>query len=137
MPRGWLETATRVRDGVIPPQSPAIVLGDPASQDPIQRDEFGNARGGIRIPQIEAPTATVDGRRNEPAQATPGGPNFCFLYGNTIAFDGARLSSLYSSHDAFVARFTKAVDALESAGFLLKPEAEQARKAARDSAIGK
>jgi hypothetical protein len=136
--KAGLHALTRwVRDGVIAPQSPAIVLGDPASQDPIQRDEFGHAKGGIRIPQIEAPTATVDGRRNESAQTSPGGQNFCFLYGNTIAFDRATLASLYPSHAAFVERFTKAVDALERAGFLLTAEAEQARKAARDSAIGK
>jgi hypothetical protein len=136
--KAGLHALTRwVRDGVIPPQSPAIVLGDPAAQDPIQRDELGNARGGIRIPQIEAPTATVDGRRNEPAQTTPGGQNFCFLYGNTVPFDRAKLASLYPTHAAFVERFTKAVDALERDGFLLKPEAEQARMAARGSAIGR
>jgi imidazolonepropionase-like amidohydrolase len=136
--KAGLQALTRwVRDGAVPPQSPAIPLGDPASQDPIQRDEFGNAKGGIRIPQVEAPTATVDGRRNEPAQAMPGGQNFCFLYGNTIPFDRARLASLYPSHDAFVAPFTEAVDALEKAGFLLTPEADQGRKAARESAIGK
>lgn len=136
--KAGLHALTRwVRDGVMPPQSPTIQLGDPASQDPIQRDEFGHARGGIRIPQIEAPTATLDGRRNEPAQPTPGGQNFCFLYGNTMAFDRARLAALYPSHAAFVEPFTKAVDVLERAGFLLKPEAELARKAARDSGIGK
>lgn len=136
--KAGLDALTRwVRDGVTPPQSPAILLGDPAAQDPIQRDEFGNAKGGIRIPQVEAPTATVDGRRNEAAQSTAGGQNFCFLYGNTVAFDRAKVAALYPSHAAFVERFTNAVDALERAGFLLKPEAEQARAAARESAIGK
>src|SRR6266516_4722864 len=48
----------------------------------------GNARGGIRLPQLEAPTATLSG---EPG----GGPGFCSLLGFTAAFDAARLASLY------------------------------------------
>ena len=54
-------------DGVAPPQSPRIELGDPAADDPVLRDRFGNARGGIRLPQVEAPTATLDGRANAAA----------------------------------------------------------------------
>ncbi len=124
-----------VRDGVVPQQSPAIELSDPAAEDPVVRDRFGNASGGIRLPEVEAPTATIDGRRND--VATPGGQNFCFLFGHTIPFEKATLASLYPSHEAFVGRFTKAVDALERAGYLLKPEAEQARRAATSSRIGR
>ena len=102
----------------------------------IARDQFGNAKGGIRLPELEAPTATLDGGRNEVATATPGGQNFCFLYGRTVLFDAARLASLYASHDAYVARFVQATDALEKAGYLLKPEADRARQAARESRVG-
>ena len=134
--KAGLRALTRwVRDGVVPTQSPAIELGDPAAPDPIVRDKYGNAKGGIRLPEVEAPTATIDGRRND--VATPGGQNFCFLFGHTIPFDPARLASLYPSHQAFVSQFTKAVDALERAGYLLKPEADQARQAARESHIGR
>jgi alpha/beta hydrolase family protein len=126
-----------VRDGTVPPQSPAIELGDPAAADPVVRDESGNAKGGIRIPEVEAPTATLDGRRNDVANAAPGAQNFCFLFGHTIAFDAAKLKSLYATHQAFVDRFTKAVDALEKSGYLLKPEADQAKRAAIDSQIGR
>ena len=45
--------------------------------------------------------------------------------------------SLYPSHQVFVDRFTKAVDALERDGYLLEPEADEAGKAARDSHIGR
>jgi hypothetical protein len=47
------------------------------------------------------------------------------------------LKSLYPTHQAFVDRFNKAVDALEKSGYLLKPEADQARRAASDSHIGR
>jgi hypothetical protein len=39
--------------------------------------------------------------------------------------------------DAFVKKFTAAVDALERDGYWLKPEADQARKAAADSHVGR
>jgi hypothetical protein len=136
--KAGLRALTRwVRDGVVPRQSPSIELGDPAAADPVVRDKFGNAKGGIRLPEVEVPSATIDGRRNDVAQATPGGQNFCFLFGHTLAFDRATLASLYPSHQAFVDQFTKAVDGLERDGYFLKPEADQARQAAKDSRIGR
>jgi hypothetical protein len=63
--------------------------------------------------------------------------NFCFLFGNTQPFDAATLRSLYPTHEAFVSRFVAAVDALERDGYLLAPEAEAAREAARASGIGR
>jgi hypothetical protein len=135
-----LHAMTRwVRDGVTPPQSPAIELGDPSAPDPIVRDQFGNAKGGIRLPQLEAPTAMVDGGANTGAQEpAPGAPrNFCFLFGRTRLFDEATVKSLYPSHDAFVKKYAAAADALERQGYFLKPEADAARKAAQDSKVGR
>jgi hypothetical protein len=122
--------------GEVPPQSPDIELGDPNAEDPIVRDEFGNALGGIRLPHLEAPTATLDGRRNSVAPPAPPGQNFCFLFGATEAFSAETLREMYPSHDAFVNRYNAAVDALERDGYLLPPEAEAARRAARESTIG-
>jgi hypothetical protein len=135
-----LHAMTRwVRDGVTPPPSPAIELGDPAAPDPIVRDQHGNAKGGIRLPQLEAPTAVLDGAANTGAQESPAGAarNFCFLFGRTRLFDAATLASLYPTHDAFVKKYTAAADALERQGYFLKPEADAARKAASDSHVGR
>jgi hypothetical protein len=126
-----------VTEGVVPPQSPAIEIADAAAPDPIARDARGNARGGIRLPELEAPTATVDGGANTGAQAGPtGARNFCFLFGRTRPFDAATLRALYPSHAAFVKQFDAAVDALEGPGYLLKPEGDAAREAAAASGIG-
>jgi hypothetical protein len=136
--KAGLRALTRwVRDGVVPLQSPAIELGDAQADDPVVRDQHGNAKGGIRLPQLEAPVATLDGRRNDVAQTAPGGQNFCFLFGHTVPFDAATLKSLYPSHDAFVERFSRAADALERDGYFLKPEADAARTAAAASGIGR
>lgn len=128
-----------VRDGVAPPQSPPLAIGDPAADDPIVRDRFGNARGGIRLPQLEAPTATLDGRRNAMQEDgdTGGIRNFCFLFGRTVPFDRETLAALYPDHDAFVSRFNGAVDRLVREGYLLEAEAESARRAALESPIGR
>ena len=129
-----------VRDGVAPPQSPAIELGsDPAAPDPIVRDAHGNAKGGIRLPEVEAPTASVDGGANTSAQeAAPGGArNFCFLFGRTKLFDAATLKSLYPTHDAFARKFAAAADALVKDGYWLAAEAAAAKKAAQESTTGR
>lgn len=127
-----------VRDGKAPRQSPAIALGDPAAPDPIVRDDRGLAKGGIRLPELEAPTARLDGQANAVGgTAAAGGQNFCFLFGHTVPFDAAALSALYPSHEAFVKRFTAAVDALERDGYVLEPEARAARTAAAQSGIGR
>jgi hypothetical protein len=132
-----LHALTRwVRDGVAPRQSPAIELSDPAAADPVVRDSFGNAKGGIRLPELEAPTARMDGGQNAVAQAAPGAQNFCFLFGHTVPFDGPRLASLYATHDAYVKKFGAAVDALVRDGYWMKPEGDASRKAAEQSHIG-
>jgi hypothetical protein len=134
-----LHALTRwVRDGVVPPQSAAIELGDPAGADPIVRDSFGNAKGGIRLPQVEVPTAMVDGGANTGAQETaPGGVrNFCFLFGRTKLLDGTTMASLYPTHDACVKKYRTAVDALVRQGYFLKAEGDAARAAAARSSVG-
>jgi alpha/beta hydrolase family protein len=134
-----LRALTRwVRDGVAPPQSPAIALVDNAdAPDPIVRDAHGNAKGGIRLPELEAPVARLDGQRNDVAQAAGGAPNFCFLFGHTVAFDAETMKALFPSHDAFVTRFNAAADALVRDGYWLKPEGDAAKHAAEQSHVGR
>ena len=126
-----------VLKGVAPRQSPPIELNDPAAPDPIARDGYGNAKGGIRLPEIEAPTATLNGRANAVAASQgTGTPNFCFLFGLTVPFDRATLTRLYSNHEWYVRLFVKATEAVQREGYWLKPEADLARKAAEQSHIG-
>jgi len=125
------------RDGTEPPTSPFIELDDPVEPDPIARDRYGNAKGGIRLPEVEVPTAMVSGRENTPADDARGKLNFCALFGTTSPFDRATLAQLYPNHEAFVKAFDASVDAIQKASFWLKPEADEARKAAENSHIGR
>lgn len=108
-----------------PPRAPRINVA-PGPPPTIERDQFGNALGGIRLPQLEVPTATLSG---EPG----GGPGFCSLFGYTAAFDAAQLSSLYPNRGDYVEKFDKATDRAVRQGFLLAADAKEAKAAARRS----
>jgi hypothetical protein len=128
-----------VMEGTRPRQSPDIRLADPtAVPAAIVRDQFGNAVGGIRLPELEAPTATLDGRINSPATPPPPGTqNFCSLFGGTVPFDRDTLEQVYRNHQDYVSRFRRAAEKLVEQGYWLRPEAQGARRAARESNVGK
>jgi hypothetical protein len=48
-----------------------------------------------------------------------------------------KLATLYPTHEAFVLKFSAAVEALQRDGYWLKPEGDQARRAAEQSRIGR
>jgi hypothetical protein len=114
--------------GTPPPKAPPVVVTEGPTPT-IERDERGNARGGIRLPQLEAPIATLSG---EPG----GGPGFCSLFGFTTAFDTARLSPLYPTRQDYVKAFSKATDKLQRDGFLLPGDAKKAKTEASGAAVG-
>jgi hypothetical protein len=105
-----------VKDGTPPPKAPRLELTADATPA-IARDEHGNALGGIRTGQMEAPLATINGLPNA-------GGSFCRLFGNTTPFDAATLAELYPSKDVWLEQFTKATNQAVKAGFLLRPEAD-------------
>jgi hypothetical protein len=116
----WLEV------GVAPRPAPRIVLGDdPAATDPVVRDEHGNALGGIRLPEIVAPIATVNGIANP---APPGAPplfqGFCRLFGQTHPFSAEKLADLYPTHEDYVNQFVQAANRAVRNGFVLPEDAE-------------
>jgi hypothetical protein len=114
--------------GSPPPKAPPMAITEGPTPT-IERDENGNARGGIRLPQLEAPAATLSGEGG-------GGPGFCSLFGYTAAFDATRLSSLYPTHQDYVKAFSKATDKLQRDGFLLPADAKDAKAEASGSAVG-
>jgi hypothetical protein len=115
--------------GPAPPRAPRIAIA-PGPEPTIERDELGNARGGIRLPHVEVPVATLSGE-------SAGGPGFCSLFGSTTAFDAARLASLYRTHEDYVKAFSKATDQAQRDGFLLPADAREAKAEARRSAVGR
>lgn len=116
-----------VREGTLPPIAPRLeVAGSPPT---IVRDANGNALGGIRTPQVDAPIATIKGDGQT-------GSILCLLFGSTAKFDEAMLAALYPDHDAYVAAFNAATDDAVQAGFLVSTDAELMKTFAAESDIG-
>ena len=96
--------------------------GEPAEK-PLVRDARGNALGGIRLAEIEAPTAKESGE-------------LCGLGGTHVPFDTATLNSLYPTHAAYVAKVTAAANAAARAGFMVPSDAAETIERAKASIYG-
>ena len=74
------------------------------------RDENQNIKGGLRLPPMSVPIATYVG-------------NQCSLVGRMTQFDGAKLASLYSSHEDYVAKMQAATDDALATGIMIPEDA--------------
>jgi hypothetical protein len=99
----------------------------------IARDGYGNALGGVRLPELDVPTATQSGVGNN--SVSP--PNFCVLFGVSAAFPAATVNTLYPSHGRYVSQYTRAVQQARQAGFILPYDATEAITGAAASTVGK
>ena len=101
-----------VDDGTPPPSPPRFTL---SSSDPptLALDSHGNVVGGVRTPAVDVPVATLTG---SPA---PGASAICGLFGQTIAFSPATLTSLYQSQSNYISEYTSSLDKAIKGGFVL------------------
>jgi Alpha/beta hydrolase domain len=121
-----------VRSGHQPPHAPRMQIN--AAGTDVARDSFGNGIGGIRLPQLQVPTATLTGTGNRAADTNPVS-GFCFLFGTTTPFSAATLAQLYPTHAAYVREFTAAADSLARQGFLLRADRSAALFAAGQAPV--
>ncbi len=88
-----------VRKGVPPPHAPSLKLKPRAASHfrPDQSfvvDRYGNAKGGVRTPYVDVPTARWIGAKT---------PAFeCMFEGYKYEFDRSALKKLYPTHHAYV-----------------------------------
>jgi hypothetical protein len=130
--------------GTLPPSGTLITT----SGNAIQRDPVtGIALGGIRLPDVVVPIATLSGER--PAG---NGPGFCAVFGFTDPWNGGadpwdvaggpgpavepNLDVLYPNHGSYVQQFTQATDASIKDGFLLKDDRDDFVGYAVHSSVG-
>jgi hypothetical protein len=104
-----------VRHNVVPPRVPRIETraGDGAAFT-VVRDEFGNARGGLRTPYLDVPTATY--------VTTSPGPANCPEIGHVEPFDAARLKMLYGSFDDYARKVRASIAQLTARGWLTRAD---------------
>lgn len=116
-----LEAALRsldrwVRDGTAPPAAARIkTTGDGKPDDPpkFDVDAHGIAKGGIRTPWVDVPTARLSGVGNS-------GGVLASMAGVTQPLDQATLDELYPQGKAeYLKKFSAALDSTIKAGFIL------------------
>jgi hypothetical protein len=112
--------------GTPPAEQPRLDLD--ATGTDLVRDEIGNAVGGIRTPQVEAPVAALSGLGQE-------GESFCFLFGTTRPLGGVDLASRYGDQAAFRQRWDAAVTQAVDAGVLVPADADHLRRVAAESQV--
>jgi hypothetical protein len=104
-----------VRDGKAPPAAPRLEVGSPESHG-FALDELGIARGGIRSPWVDVPTAVLSGLGQT-------GVGFAPLFGTTKPFDASTLTKLYPrGRTEYLVKFAAAADAAIKAGFILEAD---------------
>jgi hypothetical protein len=111
---------------------PAPAIGDRlevATTSPLTlaRDAQGNALGGVRSPQVDAPVATLD--------SVNSGTGFCRLFGRTIPLTTEQLTALYPTHADFVEAWSDALDEAVAGGFILEADAPELLAAAEASTV--
>jgi hypothetical protein len=114
----------------------------------IARDAAGNAKGGIRTPDMNVPTGSYVPPINfaKPACTFPPFPPncnpignlgnlACFLGGSTFPFDQATLGFLYPTHQDYVDAVDADARRLRDEGFLLNRDLKEIVDRAEDAAI--
>jgi hypothetical protein len=102
-----------VRKGTKPPSAPPIES---------TLDQYGNVKGGVRLPDIDVPIASYT-KSNEPKDPTDFISIFaCGLSGSVVSFTADRLMELYPTHDDYVQKYTQAADKAVAAGFMLQAD---------------
>ena len=81
-----------------------------------KRDADGNALGGIRLPDVEAPLGTHVGLNSTRTRG-------CMLVGGYVQFDAAQVAAHYKNRDDYVNRIRGSARKLVNDGFLLPEDA--------------
>lgn len=133
----WENLELQLEDGVAAPRGePIKTVGDT-----IARDVFGNALGGVRLPELDVPVARYGPSATVSPDLLPFIPAnlanlFCFLTGTTTPFSDSLLELLYPTRDDFLDPYFAATDALVEARFLLPEDAQFLKSRAVPEAHG-
>jgi hypothetical protein len=102
-----------VRKGERPPKGTPFTGTD---------DEYGNELGGVRLPEIDVPTATYSTSNQAAPGTNPILAMACTLGGSEAPFTPDRLLQVYPTHADYVQKYIQAADKALADGFLLKAD---------------
>jgi len=134
-----------VKDGTQPPKAEPLAM----EGNKILKDEFDNALGGVRTPNVDVPTSNLrpmpvfagNAAAEEVTTSAAGGgcENLmgvaCAVFGATVPFTTEQLQALYPTHEDYVTKFKASAEATVKAGFMLREEADAIIKKAEESPI--
>ena len=116
---------TWARGGAPAPKAARLTVQDGA----FVVDDVGNARGGVRTPAVDAPTAILRG------DTEPDAPVICQLFGSTLPLDDDVLRWLYGDRAAYLKAYEEATDEAIAAGFVLPEDRDAVLAEARPDLI--
>jgi len=102
-------------DGIVPPRA-ALIETD--SSGKIVIDENGNAKGGLRFPDIAVPAETF-------IPAFRGGSRNCASTGYGLPFSREKLVTLYGTRERYLSQYDEVADKLVKDGYILPEGAMQ------------
>jgi hypothetical protein len=114
----WLE-------GGPPPPPQARIEFESADPPTIRRDHYGNALGGIRLPDFAVPTGEHRGRNDDMLQ---------WLFGYSRPFTAAELHEQYPNQEAYLDQWQAALDRGVADEFILPEDAPPMKAAAHTRA---
>jgi hypothetical protein len=102
-----------VVDGEPPPEQPRVELDAGSTSTSIRRDGDGNAAGGVRLPELEAPLAAYRGVRDGESDI------LARIAGSSEPLEEATLRTRYPSVGAYWSAYDEAAGRAVEAGVLL------------------
>jgi hypothetical protein len=117
-----------VRDGVAPPRYPVIEIEDGDTPVIRRSADDDNAIGGMRVPELAAPTARHRGG-NE-------GNRMLGLLGESLPYTDEELRARYRDRAAYLAAWDAGIDDLLETGLDIEPDVEVLRARGRMLADG-
>lgn len=114
------------RKGTAPPKEHRMEVTEGA-MPMVVLDQFGNAKGGVRDPWVDEPTATYT--------TTSPGPGTCAELGHAIPFTAERIHMLYPSASDYTKKVNADVDALVKARWFTESDGKKMK--AQLAALGK
>jgi Alpha/beta hydrolase domain len=115
------------REGIAAPHADLLATTGTGDTLTLELDQLGVARGGIRTPWVDAPTAVLTGTGAK-------GGGFTMLFGVTRPFAAAKLAELYPGGlDEYLERFSAAAEGARHAEFLLDADLPEIIAVARAS----
>jgi quercetin dioxygenase-like cupin family protein len=113
-----------ISDGTAAPAAPQFERNPDGS---LKHDADGELLGGIRLPQLVAPTVRNSGFNS--------GPGTCMLAGFHHDYSPAEIKARYHDHAGYVRELDKATQEVLKAGFILAYDAQQVRQSANVSDV--